>query len=38
MGDKLNQIYEASNADVAAMRMRMIFTRNIKEGARIPKG
>ena len=32
MGDKFNLTYEASDADVAAMRMQMTFTRNTKEG------
>jgi hypothetical protein len=35
--DKLNRTYEASNADVAAMRIRMTFTRNTKEGIPMSK-
>jgi ketosteroid isomerase-like protein len=35
--DKLNRTYEASNADVAAMRIQMTFTRNTKEGIPMSK-
>jgi hypothetical protein len=35
--DKLNRTYEASNADVAAIRIRMTFTRNTKEGIPMSK-